>query len=77
MMLTLVGLSRGMVEESQKRTRGVGADILIRPKASAAIQLSSAPMPEKLLEWVRSQPHVVAAVGQVIQPIGGLNTVTA
>ncbi len=76
MMLTLVGISRGMVEESQKRTRSVGADILIRPKASAAIQLSSAPMPEKLLDWVKSQPHVAAAVGQVVQPIGGINTVT-
>ncbi len=76
MMLTLVGLSRGMVEESQKRARGVGADIFIRPPGSSVIQLSSAPMPEKMLDWVRAQPHVTAATGQVIHPIGGINTVT-
>jgi putative ABC transport system permease protein len=76
MMLTLVGLSRGMVEESQKRARGAGADFFIRPQGSSVIQLSSAPMPEKLLDLVRAQPHVVAAFGQVVHPIGGLNTVT-
>lgn len=76
MMLTLVGLSRGMVEESQKRARGAGADFFIRPQGSSVIQLTSAPIPEKLLDWVRAQPHVAAAFGQVIHPIGGLNTVT-
>jgi putative ABC transport system permease protein len=77
MMLTLVGLSRGMVGEFQKRARGAGADLFIRPQGSSVIQAgSSAPMPEKLLDWVRSQPHVAAAFGQVVQPIGGLNTVT-
>ena len=31
LVLTIVGLSRGLIEASQTRTRGVGADILIRP----------------------------------------------
>lgn len=76
MMLTLVGLSRGMVEESQKRARGVGADIFIRPKGSSVIQLSSAPMPEKLLDWIRALPHVSSAAGQMVHPIGGINMAT-
>lgn len=76
MMLTLVGLSRGMVEESQKRMRGVGADIYVRPKGSSLIGFSSAPMPEKLLDWVRTQPHVAMAMGQVVHGIGGISTIT-
>ncbi len=76
MMLTLVGLSRGMVEEWQKRTRGVGADIYVRPKGSSLIGFSSAPMPEKLLDWVRTQPHVAMAMGQVVHGIGGISTIT-
>ena len=34
MMLLIVGLAEGLLEESQKRSRGVGADIVIRPSAS-------------------------------------------
>ncbi len=31
LILTLVGLSRGMLDESKERARGVGADIMVRP----------------------------------------------
>jgi len=34
MMLTIVGLSEGMLADSQQRARGVGADIIIRPPGS-------------------------------------------
>ena len=37
MVLTLVGLSDGMLNEQASRARGVGADILIRPPGSAII----------------------------------------
>jgi putative ABC transport system permease protein len=76
MMLTVVGLSEGMLEDSARRARGAGADIWIRPPGSAVIGLSSAPMPEKILEFFRKQPHVVIATGSVAHPIGGVNTVT-
>ena len=36
MILTLVGLSRGMLDESARRARGVGADIWIRPQIGRA-----------------------------------------
>ncbi|MBS1859101.1 MAG: ABC transporter permease, partial [Acidobacteria bacterium] len=32
LILCLVGLSQGFIQDSQRRARGVGADILIRPK---------------------------------------------
>jgi len=76
MMLTVVGLSEGMLEDAARRARGTGADIWVRPPGSALIGFSSAPMPEKIVEFFEKQPHVQVAVGNVVHPIGGVNTVT-
>jgi putative ABC transport system permease protein len=76
MMLTLVGLSEGMLEDSAKRARGVGGDILVRSPGSSLISFSAASMPQKMLDWFLEQPHVAAVTGTVIHPIGGVSTVT-
>lgn len=76
MMLTLVGLSHGMLDESARRARGVGADIVIRPPGSSVISLSSAPMSDKFIQFFEKQPHVSLAVGTMVHPIGGINTIT-
>ena len=76
MILTLVGLSRGMLDDSARRARGVGADIWIRPPGSSAISFTSAPMSEGLLKFFREQPHVTVATGTIAQAIGGIDTVT-
>jgi putative ABC transport system permease protein len=76
LVLTIVGLSRGMIEASTTRTRGVGADIMVRPPGSSVIGLSSAPMSEKFVEFVRKQPHVTDAQGVIIHGIGGLESMT-
>lgn len=76
MMLTLVGLSKGMLEDSVRRARGVGADILIKSPGSSLISFSSASMPEKMLGFFLKQPHVALAAGTVVHPIGGVNTIT-
>jgi len=76
MILTLVGLSRGMLDEAGRRAKGVGADIWIRPPGSSAISFSSAPMSEGMLKYFREQPHVAVATGTIAQPIGGIDTVT-
>ena len=76
MILTLVGLSRGMLEDSARRARGVGADIWVRPPGSSAISFSSAPMPEALVGFFERQPHVTLVTGSVAHPIGGVETVT-
>lgn len=76
MMLTLVGLSRGMLEGAAERARGVGADVVIRPPGTSLISLSSAPLNSKLADFVASQEGVSLAVGQVVFPIGGIDTVT-
>ena len=76
MMLSLVGLSRGMLEDQKQRARGVGADILVLPLGTSAIGLSSAPIPEKLLAFIAARPHVALTTGSVIYPLGGLKRIT-
>jgi putative ABC transport system permease protein len=76
MILTLVGLSYGTLDATARRTRGVGADIILRPPGSSVIGLSTAPMPDRLLAVLMKQPHVALAVGTVVQPLAGLDTIT-
>ncbi len=69
MVLTLVGLSYGMLEESARRARGVGADVIVRPPFSSALSLSGAPMPAGMVKFLLSQPHVRFATGTVVETI--------
>jgi putative ABC transport system permease protein len=76
LILCLVGISHGFIEDSQKRQRGIGADILIRPKTSSLLSLSSAPIPQQLVEYVARQPHVKMATGVFSVTVEGV-TLTA
>jgi putative ABC transport system permease protein len=76
LILTIVGLSQGMLEESKKRTRSTNADIMIRPPNSSIVGFSGAPMSEKIVDWARKQPHVALATAVIIQTISGLTAVT-
>jgi len=76
LVLTIVGLSRGLIEASQARTRGVGADILVRPPGAAVMGMSGAPLSEKIVEVIERQPHVALAQGVVLHQIGGLDSIT-
>lgn len=76
LILTIVGMSRGMVEESRQRTRSTGADIMIRPPNTSLVGFSGAPLPEGMVAWARRQPHVVLAAGVILQSINGITPVT-
>jgi putative ABC transport system permease protein len=76
MILTLVGISYGTLDETARRARGIGADILVRPPASSIISLSSSPMSEKLVPFLMKQPHVTFATGTMGQPLGGFDVLT-
>jgi putative ABC transport system permease protein len=65
LILCLVGLSHGFIEDSQKRQRGIGADILMRPKTSSLLSLNGAPIPSQLVGFLAKQPHVKMATGVV------------
>ena len=66
---TLIGLSRGLLEERAARAKGTGADIFLMPDSRGTISFSTGQMPEKFLAFVRKQPHVAQAVALLIQPV--------
>jgi putative ABC transport system permease protein len=76
MILTLVGVSHGTLDESAQRARGVGADIWFRPPGSAAIGLSTAPMSDKLPALLMQEPHVTFAMGTMVAPLSGFDSIT-
>jgi putative ABC transport system permease protein len=75
MILTLVGVSYGTLDGTADRARGVGADILFRPPGSSVIGLSSAPMSDKLPALLMQEPHVTFAMGTMVQPLSGFDTI--
>ncbi len=76
MILTLVGVSYGTLDSTSQRARGVGADIMIRPPGSSIIGLSTAPLPDSLIPLVAKQPHVALAIGTVVLPLSGFDSIT-
>jgi putative ABC transport system permease protein len=76
MMLTLVGVSTGMLDDQKRRSRGVGADIVILPPSASVIGMRTAPMSEKFLEVIGAMPHVALTTGTTIMPIGGISSLT-
>ncbi len=70
LILCLIGLSNGLLEDSQNRARGVGADVLVRGStASSAVSFSAATIPEKVVEKIEQQPHVRLAIGVIVHPV--------
>src|SRR5262249_59246319 len=70
LILSVVGLSHGMIADSQRRQRGSGGDIMVRgSNAKAMLTQSSATLPEEFITFFEKQPHVVLAMGLVTQSI--------
>ncbi len=75
MLLTLVGVSEGVLSDIATRSRGTGADILIRPPGSSILAFSG-DMPQGIVGLVRKEPHVVQATGTKVQTIGNFDSIT-
>ncbi len=61
MVIMVVGLCHGLVNDSAKRVEGVGADILVRPPGSSfLIGMSEGPMTVKIGDRLRELPRVLA-----------------
>ena len=74
LILLIVGLATGMLNDSRKRQEGTGADIIVRPPGSSnLIGLSGAPVSEKVADILRKQSHVVAVSPVVAQLTSGGN----
>jgi putative ABC transport system permease protein len=71
MVLTLVGLSEGVIEDTDRRSRGVGADVLIRAPGSQILSFSTN-FPEGVLKLVATFPRVTMVTGTLVVPAGGM-----
>ena len=71
LILCLVGLSHGMLEDSQHRTRAIGADIILRSPNSNFLSAGGG-MPEKIAEALERLPHVKLAVGVLNVTVSGV-----
>jgi putative ABC transport system permease protein len=76
LILCLVGLSRGMLADSARRARGIGADIMVRPPKTSVLTLSGAPIPEKLVDVIQRKPHVALAIGTIVFNVTGVSFVS-
>lgn len=62
MILSIVAIFMGMLDDQKQRTNGIGADLVVSPSnASFMNGVSGAPMSAKLAEVFRKLPHVAAA----------------
>jgi len=69
MVVLVVGLCHGLVNESAKRVEGVGGDILVRPpNSSFLLGMSSAPMSLKIGDRLSALPRVLAVAPALFVP---------
>ena len=69
MILSIVGIFMGILNDTKQRTNGIGADLMMRPSnASIMVGVSGAPMPAGFVEVLRKLPHVTVA-SPVIQKL--------
>ncbi len=72
LIMLIVGLALGMLNDSKQRTKGVGADVMVRPPGTSILTgFSGAPMPIRIADLLQKQPHVVAVSPVVAQITAG------
>ncbi len=68
LILLIVGLSIGMLNDAKNRQVGIGADIMVQPPGSSLLMgVSGAPVSIKIADKLRKLPHVVAVAPVVTQ----------
>ncbi len=65
LILVIVGLSLGMLNDAKNRTVGIGADLMVQPPGSSFLSgISGAPVPAKVGDVIAKLPHV-----NVVSPV--------
>jgi putative ABC transport system permease protein len=68
LILLIVGLSIGMLNDARNRQVGIGADIMVQPPGSSLLMgVSGAPVSIKVADKLRKLDHVVAVAPVVTQ----------
>jgi putative ABC transport system permease protein len=75
LILLIVGLSLGMLNDSRQRQEGIGADVIVLPPGSSnLIGITGAPAPIKIADIISKLPHV-KVVSPVIMQLSTSGTV--
>jgi putative ABC transport system permease protein len=68
LVIVIVGLTSGMVQETAKRIEGVGADVMVQPpSASVLLAFSGAPMPVRIADRLQELDYVQAVAPVLLQ----------
>jgi len=68
LVILIVGLTSGLLQETAKRIEGIGADIMLQPpSASVFLAFSGAPMPIKIADRLRELKYVQAVAPVLLQ----------
>ncbi len=68
LVILIVGLTSGLLQETAKRIEGIGADIMLQPPSSSVfLAFSGAPMPIKIGDKLREMKYVHAVAPVLLQ----------
>jgi putative ABC transport system permease protein len=68
LILLIVGLSMGMLNDARTRQEGIGADVMVTPPGSSFLSgITGAPVSVKVANVLRKLPHVVAVAPIITQ----------
>ena len=68
LILLIVGIMLGMLNDGKQRQAGIGADIMVQPPGSSLLMgVSGAPVSIKVADKLRKLPHVTAVAPVVTQ----------
>jgi putative ABC transport system permease protein len=78
LVVLIVGLTSGMLQETAKRIEGIGADVMVQaPSAQMFLVISGSPMPIKIGERLSEQKYVQSVAPAFLQfnSTGGIDTI--
>jgi len=78
LVITIVGLTSGMLQETAKRIEGIGADIMVQaPGVTQFLVMSGSPMPVKIGEKIQELKYVQYVSPALLQfnTSGGVETI--
>jgi len=78
LVIVIVGLTSGMLQETAKRIEGIGADIMVQaPSAQMFLMMSGSPMPIKIAERLQELKYVRSVAPALLQfnTSGGVETI--
>jgi putative ABC transport system permease protein len=72
LILLIVGLCYGLMNDSKNRTAGIGADVIVQPPGSSFLAgISGAPVSAKVADVIRKMPHVTVVSPVIWQIVTG------